>query len=185
MVGTLIDTSKAWKSAMEKGDPVKEPLRVLMFKTIMATFVSRMNELSRLKAGDPMYDCCLSESQLFFEQAWNPVQACLIPVSGGRTMSVMDVMRVLEEMSTHAHAEALERVKVFRPLQALSATTSLPVLIVLNPVNHAGMKLWELLHRLENLSCWALIDSNMRRDRGKQSNLAKEIMKQVYPQRAP
>ena len=85
---------------------------------------------------------------------------------------------------THTHAEALERLKVLRPLQTISPHTVLPIPVVMNSVNQSGMLMWEKFHTLESMSCWALLDASLRRDKGKPSSLATQVMKQVYPQRS-
>ena len=40
----------------------------------------------------------------------------------------------MEEMSAMMNPEAIERVKVLRPLAKISPNTTLPVLVVLNPI---------------------------------------------------
>ena len=51
-------------------------------------------------------------------------------------------------------------------MEKISQETTLPVLLNMNSMTQAGMRLYELLHQLMDLSIWHLIDSTMRAERG-------------------
>ena len=51
----------------------------------------------------------------------------------------------------------------------------------LNPMTRPGMRLYELLHHLMDMSVWRLIDSTMRGERGRPTPLAESVRTLVYP----
>ena len=180
IVHLMTSTSMAWKEAMNKSPgQVKESLRVVLFKMIMANLVGRVAELSK-ESGETLAKQSLNASKQFFELRWSTATESLEAVPEGHKISVEEFMKIMEELAANTNADALERVKVLRPTTTLSPTTVLPILIILNPMSASGRRLWELLHQLSSLSCWNLIDATLRQERGKMGPLADQIRKQVF-----
>ena len=129
IVPQLVQTSKAWKEAMEKASQsIREPLRVLLFKVVMGTLMMRMAELQKAMKDkkNPLVQLCLNDSERLYSVEWDQATETLKQVIGGPELTLEAFAKLMEEMSAHVCAEGIERLKILRPLTTLSPTNTLP-----------------------------------------------------------
>ena len=181
VVPSLIEVSQAWKSTYQANPQnVNEALRVLLFKSVMASLHHRLGLLPQTLPLTEDNRIFLTDQLEFFEVMWNVETEELLPKPGGRVLAVPQVVRTLEELSTLCHADSIERLKMLKPLHKLSPTMVVPMLLVPNSMTRSGMRLYELMHSLFDLSLWRLIDATTQGDRGKSTPLADIVRKKIY-----
>ena len=182
IVPNRMECLKAWKTTYaESPEKIREPIRVVLLKRILASLYLRVSELAKVTE-QTILDKYLIKG-VFYETIWEAKMEKVIPKPAGRTMSLEQLNTTLEELSTLCRSDAIERLKILKPLDRLWAEATLPVLLNMNPMTQAGMRMYELMHQLMELSLWHLIDATMRAERGRPTPLAETVRSLAFPQR--
>ena len=167
---------------MADSSTIREPLRVIMFKSLMTSLLLRHTELLRESPPSAASPSALSADRCYFEQQWNADLDRLEAVQGGKKLSLMDMTKLLEEIAKLTSAHSVERVKCLRPLNKIGETSTLPILVTCCGATNEGMRLLTALRQLCRMSCWSLISGSMREERGKNPPLAEQLRKKLYPE---
>ena len=118
IVPNLMECSKAWKTTYtESPEKIREPLRVVLLKCILASLYLRVSELAKVTEKTVLDKFLINAA--FFETIWDAKMEKLIPKPAGRTMNLEQLNLNLEEMSTLCHADAIERLKILKPMDRL------------------------------------------------------------------
>ena len=181
IVEIMLEASRRWKECMsEDASKIREPLRLVMFKSLMSALLLRHTELLKESAASAASHTVLNAERCYYEVHWDEKQDRLVPLHRGRTLTLEAFTKLLEEISQLTSALSVERVKCLRPISKLGDMTALPILITCASSTTEGMRVLASLRSLCRMSCWNLISAGMREEKGKNTQLTEQLRKKLY-----